>query len=180
MTQVPFSLSSWKALISQGLITRPHWQLLWINSFLEATVEALLDEARFNPQGYLFLFNSSVLFLPPFSLWVWKHMMFCVLHICSNFTSPVTNGTVWLISFSDFCCGLFSRCVFYFKIKTFVLPLSDFSKGNWPFLLNETLLGKSFVIIVQKRYQHTLYSMFLCKNPVWFSCRKLFNVFIAC
>ena len=177
---MPCSLSSWKALISQGLITRPHWQLLRINSFLEAVVETLLDEARFNPQGYLFLFNSLVLFLPPFSFWLWKHMMFCVLHICSNFTSSVTNGTVWLISCSDFCCGLFSRCVFYFKIKTLCYFCQIFSKGNWPFFLNETLLGKSFVIIVQKRYQHTLYSMFLCKNPVWFCCKKLFNVFITC
>lgn len=141
---MPCSLSSWKALISQGLITRPHWQLLWINSFLEAVVETLLDEARFNPQGYLFLFNSLVLFLPPFSFWVWKHMMFCVLHICSNFTSPVTNGTVWLISFSDFCCGLFSRCVFYFKIKTFVLLLSDFFQGKLTFLIKRNTAWEVF------------------------------------
>lgn len=179
---MPCSLSSWKALISQGLITRPHWQLLWINSFLETAVETLLDEARFNPQGYLFLFNSLVLFLPPFSFWLWKHMMFCVLHICSNFTSSVTNGTVWLISFSDFCCGLFSRCVFYFKIKTFVLLLSDFFQGKLTFLFKRNTAWEVFcnIIIVQKRYQHTLYSMFLCKNPVWFCRKKLFNVFIAC
>lgn len=57
--------------------------------------------------------------------------MFCVLHVCSNFPSPVTNGTVLLISFNEFC-SIFFCYVFFFILKSKLLSFlcQIFSKGN--------------------------------------------------
>ena len=57
--------------------------------------------------------------------------MFCVLHVCSNFPSPVTNGTVLLISFNEFC-SIFFCYVFFYILKSKLLSFlcQIFSKGN--------------------------------------------------